>query len=473
MKGIFGCMLLISGMLQVEAQLKPYTGPSVDFSHGPLVVSDNHRYLMFRDGTPFFYLGDTGWELLHRLTLKEAEKYLENRRQKGFTVIQTVVLAELDGLNTPNRNRERPLIDNDPLKPNEAYFAFVDSVVTLAGSKGLFIGLLPTWGDKVDRSTWGAGPQIFNPQNALAYGKFLGERYRSFPNIIWINGGDRSGGTNSTGNGSNFPVWDALGKGIRSADPGHLITFHPWGEKSSSEWFHNCDWLDFNMCQTGHGQRSYSIYRIIREDYKLTPVKPCMDGEARYEDHPVNWRPDSLGWFNEMHVRQAAYWDLFTGSHGHTYGCHPIWQMASPGNELIGYARHYWYEVLDLPGAWQMLNVRRLMESRPMLSRIPFPEIVLSPGDDYSRIVATRGDGYVMVYSALGNDIELKGNLLPAASYAVWWFDPRSGKSLRAGTIERKPVHRFTAPSRGPGFDWILVLDEKGRGFVPPGSVKE
>jgi hypothetical protein len=133
--------------------------------------------------------------------------------------------------------------------------------------------------------------------------------------------------------------------------------------------------------------------------------------------------------------------------------------MAAPGREFVGYARHYWYDVLDLPGAWQMLNVRRLMESRPMLSRMPCQDIVLNPGDEYSHIVATKGDGYLMAYTPLGNEIELDGNLLPASSYHVSWFDPRSGKTIRSGTVKRTSRLQFTAPSRGPGFDWVLILD--------------
>jgi hypothetical protein len=455
--------------VSLNAQLKSWSGPGVNFTHGRLQVSEDHRFLQFQDGTPFFYLGDTGWELFHRLTFKEAEKYLENRRQKGFTVIQAVILAELDGLNTPDRNGDKPLINNDPLKPNEAYFAFVDSVIRLAESKGIFIGLLPTWGDKVDRA-WGVGPVIFNKDNAFQYGKWLGQRYMNFPNIIWIGGGDRLGGKSQDGKSDNFPVYDALGRGIKSADPNHLMTFHPGGEHSSSEWFQACDWLDFNMAQTGHGQRSYAIYRIIAEDYAKSPVKPCMDGEPRYEDHPVNWMPDSLGWFNEMHVRQAAYWNLFSGSLGHTYGCHPVWQMAAPGHEPIGYARHFWYDVLDLPGAWQMLNLRRLMESRPVKGRVPFEGLVLNPGDEYSHISALKGDGFMMIYTPLGNDIEIDGYRLPADSYNAWWFDPRSGKASFAGTFIKKSSLQFMAPSRGPGFDWVLVLDEQGRKFDPPGT---
>ena len=52
-----------------------------------LKVSDNHRFLVTEDGAPFFYLGDTGWELFHRLNREEADRYLENRAKKGFNVI--------------------------------------------------------------------------------------------------------------------------------------------------------------------------------------------------------------------------------------------------------------------------------------------------------------------------------------------------------------------------------------------------
>ena len=135
----------------LHGQELSWKGASVDFSHGKLKISENRRYLIFEDGTPFFYLGDTGWELFHRLNKDDVEKYLENRRAKGFTVIQSVILAELDGLNTPDADGDKPLIDNNPLKPNEAYFVHVDWVIRKAFEKGIFIGLLPTWGDKVDK----------------------------------------------------------------------------------------------------------------------------------------------------------------------------------------------------------------------------------------------------------------------------------------------------------------------------------
>ena len=144
-----------------------------------LKVSNNKRFLVTTDNKPFFWLGDTGWELFHRLNREEADKYLKNRADKGFTVIQAVALAELDGLHTPNPYGETPLVNNDPTKPNEKYFEHVDYIINKAGEFGLYIGLLPTWGDKIFKDRWGAGPEIFNPENAKWYGRWLGTRYRN------------------------------------------------------------------------------------------------------------------------------------------------------------------------------------------------------------------------------------------------------------------------------------------------------
>lgn len=464
MKKLIVIIILLLPVSFLSGQTDPWTGPSVNFSHGRLRVSDNKHFLVFDDGTPFFYLGDTGWELFHRLSIGDAEKYLENRRSKGFTVIQAVVLAEFDGLNTPDINGDKPLINNDLNTPNEAYFRYVDLIIKKAQEKGLFIGLLPTWGDKVDKK-WGIGPVIFNKENASSYGKWIGNRYKDFQNIIWIMGGDREGG------GENKPVWEAMAEGIKSVDKNHLMTFHPGGERSSSEWFQDSKWLDFNMCQTGHGQRSYSIYkRIIVRDYDLKPAKPCFDGEPRYEDHPVNWTPDVLGWFNDADIRQSLYWNLFSGSFGHTYGCHPVWQFLVPGREPIGLARHNWYDVVDLPGASQLIHARRLIESRPFLSRIPDQSLIVPayyPETDF--VVATRGDGYAFVYFPSGWSAEINIFKIGAKSINAYWFDPRTGESKSLGNFPGEGTQKFTPPSGGRGNDWILVLDDSSRNFKAPG----
>ncbi|MEP7257911.1 MAG: DUF4038 domain-containing protein, partial [Flavitalea sp.] len=144
-------------------------------------VSGNHRYLL-KGGKPFFWLGDTAWELFHRLNREEASRYLQRRSEQGFTVIQAVALAEFDGLHKPNAYGHLPLADNDPLKPNEQYFQHVDYIIDKADSLNMNIALLPTWGDKVFKDQWGMGPEIFNITNASAYGTWIGNRYKNRKN---------------------------------------------------------------------------------------------------------------------------------------------------------------------------------------------------------------------------------------------------------------------------------------------------
>jgi len=148
-RSLFCSSIFLAAALQIPTSGRPAL-PGVDFSHGPLQVSANKRFLVHQDGAPFFYLGDTAWELFHRLDRDQAETYLENRASHGYTVIQAVALAELDGLNTPNPYGHRPLIDNDPARPDvkdgpdNDYWDHVDCIVQKAESLGMYVGMLPT-----------------------------------------------------------------------------------------------------------------------------------------------------------------------------------------------------------------------------------------------------------------------------------------------------------------------------------------
>ncbi|MEO7046503.1 MAG: DUF4038 domain-containing protein, partial [Ferruginibacter sp.] len=204
-------------------------------SFSQFTISENHRYLL-KDGKPFYWLGDTGWELFHRLTKEEADEYLKRRSEQGFTVIQAVVLAEMDGLHTPNANGDKPLIDDDPAKPNEAYFKQVDYVVDKANQYNLNIAMLPTWADKINKGTWGKGPEIFNTSNAKIYGKWIGNRYKNRTNIIWVLGGDRN-----PRDEKDVAIWNAMGDGIMEATNNKaIITYHPQPcDSGSATWFHH------------------------------------------------------------------------------------------------------------------------------------------------------------------------------------------------------------------------------------------
>ena len=143
-----GLASAVLGIICGGALLALATTASAQAALPRLKVADNKRFLVTADGKPFFWLGDTAWELFHRLNREDADKYLINRAERRFTVVQAVVLAELDGLNDSNANGDRPLDGNDPTRPNEAYFAHVDWIVARANALGLYVGMLPTWGDK-------------------------------------------------------------------------------------------------------------------------------------------------------------------------------------------------------------------------------------------------------------------------------------------------------------------------------------
>ena len=439
-----------------------------------LKVSDNKRFLVKEDGTPFFYLGDTAWELFHRLNREEAELYLRNRAGKQFTVIQAVVLAELDGLNDPNPYGHTPLRDNDPTKPNEDYFKHVDFIVNKAAELGLYIGMLPTWGDKWNKK-WGAGPEIFNTDNARAFGKFLGQRYRDKP-IIWIVGGDRP-----VENDQHKEIIRAMAKGLREGDGGaHLMTFHPTGGQGSSQWFHTDGWLDFNMRQNGHAIDFDGRYDATRADYNRTnPVKPVIDGEPVYEDHPVAFKAKELGHTISADVRRPLYWNLFTGALGHTYGHHSVWQMYDKGRRPINGPLMPWHEAIDQPGAAQMRHGRRLVESRPFLTRVPDDSVIVPsevvtsvPGAGTRRFVATRdSDGtYAMVYAPVGRAFSVKMDIIRGGKVKAWWFDPRTGKAESAGEFDNKGQRKFMPPDPGEALDWVLVLDDAAKNYPPPGQ---
>ena len=429
-----------------------------------LRVSENGRFLV-RDGRPFFWLGDTAWELFHRLNREETDAYLRDRAAKGFTVIQAVALAEHE-FARPNFYGDHPLNDNDVTRPNERYFAHMDWVMERAGELGLCVGLLPTWGDKWNQK-WGAGPELFTPENAFVYGEWLGRRYAD-SDVVWILGGDRS-----MDNEAHFAIIRAMARGIKQGDGGrNLMTFHPQGQETSAQYFHDDDWLDFHMYQTGHA-RDRDNWRSIREVYGLTPAKPVLDAEPGYEDHPNDFNLEN-GYLDDYDVRKSAYWALFAGACGHTYGCHDIWQFFDPERFApVTTPRTPWRQALQLPGAGQMGYARRLIESRPFLSRIPDQSLIVGDaGEGRDHVQAARdADGsYAFVYLASGQPVVLNLSLLSGPTLRVWWYDPRQGTALDAGEISLSGSREFTPPSRGPGNDWVLVLDDAARNYPAPGA---
>lgn len=456
----------ISGCVNKETPETPF-----------LKVSENYRYLEYSNGKPFIYLGCTAWELFHRLNREEATEYLINRADKGFTVIQAVVLAELDGLKTPNPYGEVPLIDLDPARPNEKYFKHVDFIVNKAEELGLFIGMLPTWGDKVNSG------DIFNPQNAELYGEYLGKRYKDKP-IIWILGGDRS-----VRNDTIFNIWKAMAGGLRKGDEGsHLITFHPSGGQHSSRWFHNEEWLDFNMYQSGHGQKYNKVYDFAEHDYLLNPVKPFVDGEPAYEDIPVRFwefrapaealNSEKLikdqsyfkyGFFTDYDIRVHAYWNLLAGACGYTYGNNAIWQMFKKGDKIVIPCLYDWHGSLNRPGSGSIKYVRKLFEARPFSKLVPDQSAIYgSNSKDSTHIrTAVASDGsFLIAYLAVGQPVTIVMKKIKGPQVRAWWYNPRDGNMTEIGEFTNQSNKKFIPPASGINNDWILVLDDGSKKFT-------
>jgi hypothetical protein len=424
-------------------------------------VSANKHFIL-KNQKPFFWMGDTAWELFERLNREEADNYLQTRAKQGFTVIQAVVLTELDGLHTPNVYGETPLINDDPAKPNEKYFEHVDYIIDRAEKYHLNIAVLPTWGDKLYKNTWGTGPEIFNANNAAIFAKWLARRYKGRTNIIWILGGDRN-----PRNESDKAVWRAMGNAImKETDGKALISYHSQPNKlGSAEWFRNESWFSFNIFQNGHC-RDEAIYDKMKAGYLALPLKPEIDAEPIYEDHPVCFNVHDLGTSSAYDVRKYAYLDLFSGAFGHTYGCHDVWQMNSAKYQPVNGPHFSWQDALNLPGANQMKFVRNLMESHSVLSRVPDQSVIIENNNTAAeRIQATRGKDYIFVYTAAGKPFTAVASKIKTARLYAYWYNPRDGKTTVIGNMPYI-TKKFIPPTTGYGQDWVLVLDDGGKDFV-------
>jgi hypothetical protein len=421
-----------------------------------LKVSENKRFLVTAEGKPFFYLGDTAWELFHRLDRADAERYLRRRAEQGFTVIQAVVLAEFDGLTEPNPYGHLPLKDNDPTKPNDDYFKHVDWVISKANEFGLYVGVLPTWGDKVNKK-WGKGPEIFTPANARSFGEYLGKRYQRH-GVIWILGGDRP-----VEKPEHLEIWKAMAAGLRAGDGGtHLVTYHPMGGGRSRQHFAGADdVLDFHAQQNGHNI-DVPVWERLAKDYAATPTKPVLEMEPLYEGHPIDFKAKEKGHSNAADIRKFAYWGVISGGCGHTYGHHSVWQFYSSNRPPVNLPLVTWDVAINDPGANQMRHLRKLVESKPYLSRIPSPEMIPDPGAGGKRVVATRDTErtYALIYCPASRSFAVNLEGWPRRPLRVSLFDPRTGETKDYGTLSAE-APKLTPPHVGENQDWVLILEMK------------
>ncbi len=434
-----------------------------------LVVSEDGHTFEYTDSTPFFWLGDTAWELFQRLNKEEIDYYLETRKAQGYNVVQAVILSELGGLVKPNSFGELPLIDKNPSKPNEAYFKNVDYVLKKAASLNIYIALLPTWG------RYWSEESIFTPENAFSYGKYVGERYKDQWNVIWILGGDRIPKTEE-----QYEIIKQMALGIGDGDGTHLITFHPTGSNTSLSFFQNEDWIDFHMAQSGHGERDNPNYLYPLNNYFTKPIKPFIDGEPRYEDLPVKfWEiklkegyaenpfpiADSLtpyGYFNAYDVRRAAYWSVFSGAAGFTYGNGSVWCFWQKGFSAPIAIKHSWKTAMDSPGGKQMQYLKKLINRYGINNLSPNRSVITdnwSKSTNYQSVLFSKDKSTALIYIPDGKSIKVSKVKFIQKPLYYSWYSPRDGKSSAIKLATSKSILlNFSPPSQGDGNDWVLIL---------------
>jgi hypothetical protein len=442
----------------------------------PVRVSDNGHYFVKADGTPFFWLGDTAWSIFNHPKPGDVDVYLDDRAAKGFTVIQGVV-ALWDYTRHTNADGEPPFINGDLGQINEAFYKNVDSILDKVEARGMYMAILPYWHKNAGERLATNG----TPEKMQAYCKFLAQRYAR-RNIFWILGGDSTADGEAGEKIQHITDLEAEGliEGAKAAGVNKImISYHPTGRQSSSFWFHDSPWLDFNSIQSGHFIRTTN-FRLVADDFAATPAKPTLDMEPGYEnitDGLVRGNTNAAR-ITATDVRRSAYLAVFAGAAGHTYGCGEVYEFWSPDSRgpLPGWGAGLpWRESLKLPGSSQVQYVRHLIESRPMLDRIPDQSLVVEaylPVLD--RIEATRAanGSYAFIYTASGRPFKLQTGKLSGKKLVAWWYDPRTGKAKRSGSFAKTGTREFTPPSSGIGNDWVLVLDDAAKKFPPPGGTK-
>lgn len=420
---------------------------------GPIKVSPNGRYFVDRDGKPWLWLGDTAWPLLSRYSKGQAEAYLRNRGGKGFTVIQCVAAWVLPDGNEdtqnvpdstdepqPNPSGERPWLNGNPATPNDAYFNHIDALVDIANQQGLALAILPTWGYYVNQT------HRVNMGNARAYGRWLGQRYKNAPNIIWVNGGDR------------VPVgyeavYRELAHGLREGDGGaHLITYHICGWNSTSQFLSTEDWLDFNMIQTW--TEWSKVYPAVAADRAMSPAKPVVLAEGAYENGPEY----PQGPITPLLVRRQAWWSVMAGGF-HTYGQNQMWRMGKN-----------WDSTFDTPGAAHVAKMKEILSAWPWWELIPDQGLYASGASSEKTLNtamrAPKGDFAVLYLSSQCRFFVHLHKLLTRNVKATW-INPATGERREAGTYTTGNLNGQMFPSsevRGfqtPGYweDALLVLE--------------
>ena len=391
----------------------------------PIRVSSNGRYFVDEQGRPFFWLGDTQWELFRRFSLADARAVLEHRRRQGFTTVLAMVAGCCEQ-ELPNLEGEPCFIDGDPAQPNEAYFRRADRVLEVAGELGLVLVL----GIFHMRHR-----TAFTAAKVQGFAQYCAARWAKVPHLVWS--------AYPAAWPEYVPLVRALATGLRQGDDGaHLITLHPDPSPCSSSFVHAEEWLDFNCVQTWlHYHLAYSM---TAADYARTPTKPVVLAEGGYEG-------PQCGAVHSPHlVRCQAWWAYLAGGH-HCYG-----------HAASYVAPETWPAWIDAPGALQMGACRRILESLPeWWQLVPDQSLLVDPpgrGLAFNAAARSPTGAWALAYLSAPTTATIRMDGITAgARCRLTWIDPATGARTGVGTYATEGTLTTTSPG---GWEDTLVLFE-------------
>jgi hypothetical protein len=431
----------------------------------PLTVSG--RWVNKATGAPFYINGDAGWSLPVNIPTSEVQVYLADRAAKG---VSTVLLSMIEHKFTDQTPSWRNRLGDDPFTatvsagnpdfttPNEAYWSHVDYVITLAGLYGITVFAAPCYIGFDDGGTmtegWASVVSANGTTRMTTYGTFLGNRYKTFPNLIWVMGGDSSPVCTV---GDLTTHYNNLATAIKAADTVHLMTAHP-APGSNSTTSYNQSWLDI---VAAYPSTNTDLSTVVKAAYQLGAAKPIFMIEGQYgNEHTMT----------DNTIRIQAYQSVLGGGLGHIYGQDPTWYFgvnAGTSANSTGFpdtAGVDWRNIMSNYGASFLTYVRRLQAARPLNVLIP----------DYGHTVVTAGFGTLgaityapvvansncLVAYTNGVALTVDKSQFTSATFNVNWYNVRDG-STTAGTATAfgSGSTVFTPPTTGAGNDWVLLCD--------------
>ena len=451
--GLFSLMLASCGG---SGTTGPNTNSSASLPAYPLKVSSNGRYLVDQKNSPFLIVGDSPQALMVNLSIADAEVYLADRAKKGFNAVWVNLLcADYTG-GRPDGSTITGIVPfttpQDFSTPNEVYFSHSDAIIRLAAKYGLVVFL-----DPAETGSFLSWMLNNGTAKCTAYGQYLGNRYKSFNNIVWLNGNDFQAWSNPT----NDAVVTSVAKGIKSVDPRHIQTIELDYLLSSS--LNDPNWA--SIVQLNAAYTYYPTYAEVLRDYNLTPTVPVFLVESDYEFE---------NGADNQRLRHEEYWTYLSGGFGAIYGNHYVWPFSSG-----------WQSHLDTPGVTQLGYCKALLQARPWSTLIPDQNhkvvtagygAYISGGaahssissNDYASVAATPNGRLVLAYVPTQRTVTVDMTKL-SGRVTARWYDPTSGiyQTVTGSPFQNVGSKNFATPgvnSEGPAStDWVLVLEVNGK----------